>query len=105
VDSPEPDGLRVAELAELLRPLVSSPRAIGLELTIYDPSLDPDGKSVSSLIALLEGALDTRGAEWFENRLATPRLTAPVRSRAPAGGLAAAAPDTLPSARGRSDST
>ena len=56
VDSPEPGGLEIEELAELLVPLVRHPRALGLELTIYDPALDPDRTSAARLVALLERA-------------------------------------------------
>ena len=42
VDSPEPGGPTIEELANLLTPLARHPRALGLELTIYDPGLDPD---------------------------------------------------------------
>jgi arginase len=57
VDSPEPDGLGLDELAELLTPLVHHPRALGLELTIYEPALDPDGICAVRLATLLEGVL------------------------------------------------
>jgi arginase len=57
VDSPEPGGLTLEELAALLRPLVRHPSALGLELTIYDPALDHDGSSASRLTALLESVL------------------------------------------------
>jgi arginase len=53
VDSPEPNGLFLEELAQLLTPLVRHPRALGLELTIYDPQLDPDRTSAARLAALL----------------------------------------------------
>ncbi len=43
VDSPDPDGLLPGELLALLRPLLASPRCVGLNVTIYDPDLDPDG--------------------------------------------------------------
>lgn len=56
VDSPEPGGLEIEELAELLAPLVRHPRALGLELTIYDPALDSDRTSAARLVALLERA-------------------------------------------------
>lgn len=42
VDSPAPGGFRIAELADFLKPLVQHPHALGLQLTIYDPGLDPD---------------------------------------------------------------
>jgi arginase len=45
VDSPEPGGLGVDELAELIAPLAKHHGALGMELTIYDPQLDPDHRS------------------------------------------------------------
>jgi arginase len=57
VDSPEPDGLRLDELADLLRPVVNHPHAVGLELTIYDPKLDPDHSCAANLAALLAKVL------------------------------------------------
>lgn len=57
VDSPEPGGLGLDELADLLTPLVRHPGALGLELTIYDPALDPDRSSAARLAALLERVL------------------------------------------------
>lgn len=68
VDSPEPDGLSLDELADLLTPLAAHPRAIGLELTIYDPSLDPDGacaRRLSELLVRILGA-DSRTAPAAE---------------------------------------
>ncbi len=60
VDSLQPDGLSYAELAELVTPLLRSDRAVGLELTIFDPDLDPDGsqaaKLVDELVALFVAA-------------------------------------------------
>ncbi|RKH29219.1 arginase family protein [Corallococcus praedator] len=43
VDSPNPEGLRLEELTSLLASLLRSPQAVGLELTILDPDLDPEG--------------------------------------------------------------
>lgn len=57
VDSPEPNGLMLDELVEVLTPLVRHPRALGLELTIYDPFLDPDRTSAARLTSLLERVL------------------------------------------------
>ena len=57
VDSPEPDGLLLDELAELLSPLARHEKALGLEVTIYDPKLDPDRASAARLATLLERAL------------------------------------------------
>ena len=63
VDSPEPDGLFLEELSMLLTPLIHHPDAIGLELTIYDPALDPDRSSAARLANLLEKAIGRRGGD------------------------------------------
>jgi arginase len=49
VDSPEPDGLDYSELAASLRVLVSSPKAVGAQITIFDPDLDPDGRYAAQI--------------------------------------------------------
>lgn len=53
VDSPEAGGPTIEELATLLAPLARHPRALGLELTIYDPLLDPDRSCARRLGTLL----------------------------------------------------
>jgi arginase len=62
VDSPEPGGPTMQELAALLTPLTQHPRALGLELTIYDPGLDPDGSCASRLVSFLENVLREVGS-------------------------------------------
>ena len=57
VDSPEPGGLELDEMADLLTPLVRQPGAIGLELTIYDPTIDPERTSADRLVELLARVL------------------------------------------------
>jgi arginase len=57
VDSPTPGGPTIEELADLLTPLVRHPQALGLELTIYDPGLDPDRSCAARLVSLLENVL------------------------------------------------
>jgi len=57
VDSPEPGGPTIDDIVDLLTPLVRHPRALGLELTIYDPSLDPDRLCAARLVTLLEHLL------------------------------------------------
>ncbi|MEF3111817.1 arginase family protein [Streptomyces chrestomyceticus] len=57
VDSPDPGGLSTRELRELLAPLAASPRCAGLDLTIYDPDLDPEGTGAVLLAGLLESVL------------------------------------------------
>ncbi len=58
VDSPEPGGFTLHELADLLGPLVQQPKALGMELTIYDPLLDVERKCAARLAALLAGILN-----------------------------------------------
>ncbi len=56
VDSPDPGGLLPQEVADLLAVLVGSPRCVGLNVTIYDPDLDPDGRAGALLADLVAGA-------------------------------------------------
>jgi arginase len=60
VDSRQPDGLSYAELIELLRPLLGSPLAAGMQVTIFDPELDKDGmiaaEFTDALIEAFSGA-------------------------------------------------
>jgi arginase len=53
VDSPEPEGLETGELSAILRALLATGRAAGMQVTIYDPDRDPDGSSASVLVSLL----------------------------------------------------
>jgi arginase len=57
VDSPEPGGMGLQELAALLTPLARHPAALGLQVTIYDPALDPDLVCAARLAGLLEQVL------------------------------------------------
>jgi arginase len=55
VDSPAPGGLSFDELATLLRVLLAGD-AVGLQVTVYDPSLDPDGSQGRGLADCLVAA-------------------------------------------------
>lgn len=57
VGSPEPGGPDIDDLAALLAPLVDHQKALGIALTLYDPSLDPDRSSGARLVELLEKSL------------------------------------------------
>ncbi|MFE4533567.1 arginase family protein [Streptomyces scopuliridis] len=61
VDSPDAGGLMPDELAVLLRALVRSERCVGLNVTIYDPDLDPDGTAGALLADLVVGAFTDEG--------------------------------------------
>lgn len=50
VDSRQIDGLSYNELSQLLKPLLASKKAIGIEITILDPNLDEDGKYTTEFV-------------------------------------------------------
>ncbi|HEX6927153.1 MAG TPA: arginase family protein [Longimicrobiaceae bacterium] len=54
VDSPVPGGPGIDELVELLIPLAHHPRMLGMQVTIYDPALDPGFRAGRVLASLLE---------------------------------------------------
>jgi arginase len=56
VDYRMPGGLGPEELAEVLSVLASSGRVVGVDVTIYNPNLDPDGSAARTLRnALVKG--------------------------------------------------
>jgi arginase len=57
VDYRIPDGLSWDELRTVLETAVASGRAVGIEITIYNPSLDPEGSSGRELARTLVAAL------------------------------------------------
>ncbi|MBM7787159.1 arginase family protein [Tenggerimyces flavus] len=59
-DAPDPGGLDYPELVEVLRPLFASERCVGVNFTIYDPDLDPDGLIGRRLTDTLVDALSVR---------------------------------------------
>jgi arginase len=59
VDSPGSPGIDPNDLSILLRGLLSSPRCLGLDMTIFDPDLDPDGAYAQLLVSLLRDAVAT----------------------------------------------
>jgi arginase len=61
VDFRVPGGLSWDELATLLRVLLASDKAIGLELTIYNPRLDESGRAGQGLADVIAKALNGPG--------------------------------------------
>ncbi|MBB4960334.1 arginase family protein [Micromonospora polyrhachis] len=57
VDYRQPDGLTWAELETVLRTAMSSGRAVGLDVTIFNPRLDPDGRIAVRLVECLRQGL------------------------------------------------
>jgi arginase len=60
VDSPEPGGLTHQELVALLKTLTASERAMGVQVTIFDPDLDPDGRLAAELTDTVVAGLEPR---------------------------------------------
>ena len=93
VGSPEPGGPGIDELAALLAPLVDHPKALGMAITLYDPSLDPDRSCAERLVALLDSVLGRRSdagqpvdrcvASTSSARRAAPGRTRRVRNEPP----------------------
>jgi arginase len=57
VDSPGSPGLTYAELSELIATLIGSGRIAGLDVAIYDPDLDPDGRHAPEIVAAIASGL------------------------------------------------
>jgi arginase len=56
VDYPQPGGLGWDELEALAAVALASPRVVGLDVTIYNPDLDPDGAGARRILAWLATA-------------------------------------------------
>jgi len=57
VDYRLPDGLHFKEMAIVLKRLMATGQVVGLDLAIYNPTLDPSGAMATRLVSLLAGAL------------------------------------------------
>ena len=57
VDTPTPGGLSMQDLLSLLHPLLTTDAAMGLDITVFDPDLDPDGVLAQRLADMLVDAL------------------------------------------------
>ena len=62
VDYRHPGGLTWQEAAQILGGLLASDRARGLEVTIFNPRLDPDGSIAQRLSDLITGTVLRRPA-------------------------------------------
>jgi arginase len=68
VDSPSSGGLGHDHLTALLGGLVASSRCSGIDVTIFDPDLDPDGVFAGELTDTLVAALAHQGASQIPQR-------------------------------------
>jgi arginase len=57
VDSPQPDGLSYEELRQLLEPFLTSDLVTGIQFTIFDPDLDPEGRYARELAQAIADTL------------------------------------------------
>jgi arginase len=55
VDSPDPGGMNPEEFLTILKAAFTARNCVGMEFTIYDPTLDPTGQYASLLVDLLCG--------------------------------------------------
>jgi len=60
VDAPDPGGLTYPDLIGLLRPMLADERCAGVNVTIYDPDLDPDGRYATELTDAIVAAFSPR---------------------------------------------
>jgi arginase len=63
VDYRTPGGLRFTEVTRIVTAALATGKAVGLELTIFNPTLDPDGSLARELVDMLVAGLsasDTR---------------------------------------------
>ena len=60
VDYRLPGGLGYEELAQLLQAVVGSGKAVGMDLTIFNPNLDPGGSLARRLVLTLAAGLSAR---------------------------------------------
>ncbi|WP_254548394.1 arginase family protein [Catellatospora tritici] len=80
VDAPEPGGIALTELELLLNGLVSTPDCLGMELTVFDPDHDPDGRYAAELVQALVSGLAPLLPPKRAGRVSTqPRLAGQPR--------------------------
>ncbi len=88
VDAPDPGGIAFPELELLLTGLVESPHCLGVEITVFDPDYDPDGRYAAEITsAVVSGLAPVRTVTPRPDLIAARRDLAnqPAAAR---GGLA-----------------
>ena len=63
VDSPEPGGLAFEDLVALLGVLLDTKQVVGIDITIFDPDLDPDGALASRFTDAIVAGFQARLAD------------------------------------------
>lgn len=57
VDAPDPGGIAFVELEHIVADLVTRPGCLGLDVTVFDPDYDPDGRYAGEIVQTLVGGL------------------------------------------------
>jgi arginase family enzyme len=85
VDAPDPGGIAFPELELLLTGLVESPHCLGVEITVFDPDYDPDGRYASEITsAVVSGLSPVRTTTPRPDLIAARRdLDKPATRRSP----------------------
>ncbi len=52
-------GLELEDISELLRILIASGKAVGMDITVFNPKLDPDGSIARRLVSTLIAGLSS----------------------------------------------
>jgi arginase len=79
VDHHHPGGLTWEEAEDVLAFLLGAPGAVGMDITIYNPRLDPERELAARLVSLCGSALQarTRRAKTRSSAASTPAASAP----------------------------
>ncbi len=88
VDAPDEGGIAHRELELLIAGLVADPACLGMEITVFDPDHDPDGRFAGELVDMLVAAL--------RPRTSPPAPTVIPRPRAASGAAPPASAPTPP---------
>jgi arginase len=65
VDYRQPGGLTPSEVNTVIGIALASPRAAGMEITIYNPRLDPDGKVLQAFVELLSTCFSAAASDML----------------------------------------
>ena len=58
----DPGGLDLAQVTDLLGPLLRSPAIVGFSVGCYNPDKDPDGSSGRALVEMFRAATGEEGS-------------------------------------------
>jgi arginase len=65
VDYRQPGGLTPSEVNTVIGTALASPRAAGMEITIFNPRLDPDGKVLQAFVELLSTCFSAAASDML----------------------------------------